>query len=154
MSRDYQPTQCSERQRERGMEGVSWGWWVSVADVITAEGPGDNTLFTTLCLVFEASAHIVYFYFHSCLMTLTLLLPISQGRKSRPREVPFLAQHHPARMAVSLKTSATTCDRNLAPSRSQINENSLLMEPLKTARSKSPCYDSSNSCLLSVTIGS
>lgn len=51
MSRNCQPVQCSERQRERGLKGVSWEWWIAVTDVITAEGPGGNALFPTLGMV-------------------------------------------------------------------------------------------------------
>lgn len=51
MRRDCQSAQCSERQRERGLEDVSWEWWLSVTDVITAEGPGGNALFPTLGVV-------------------------------------------------------------------------------------------------------
>lgn len=53
MSRDCQPAQCSERQRERALEAVSWEWWLSVTDVIMTEGPGGNALFPTLGVVFH-----------------------------------------------------------------------------------------------------
>lgn len=49
---------------ERRMEGGAWGWWVSVADAITEEGPGANALFPTLSLDHvKDSPEIVYLIF-------------------------------------------------------------------------------------------